>query len=216
MVGYIYILVNPVYWNMVKIGYTGDIKRRLKELNSSTSVPIEYECYALYEVPKENADKKLHKIIDMLNPMLRVRANLQDKREREFYSMAKEDAYALLKNIAEISDTEDKLHLTNKDGSFQKASVKKSKEGKKKKQQKPFSFSEVNISFGSTLTFTEDETVTVTVFDDRHVKYNGEVTSMSALAQKLTGKNHALQGTLYFKYNGKVLTELRKEIRNKI
>ena len=218
MIGYIYILVNPVYWNMVKIGYTSDIKRRLKELNSSTSVPIEYECYALYEVATENVDKKLHKIIDMLNPLLRVRANLQsNKREREFYSMSKEDAFLLLQNIAAISNTENKLHLTERDGTIQRKSQEWNPfenttfpEQPKRERLKRFSFSEVEIEQGSVLEFVKDPDIHVTVLDDQYVSYLGEKFSLSALAQKLINSKYPLQGPLYFSYQGKVLADMRK------
>lgn len=37
---------------------------------------------------------------------------------------------------------------------------------------------------------------------------------MSALAQKLKGFDHPVQGTLRFSYNGKVLDDLRRELEN--
>lgn len=130
MAGYIYIATDSDDPNMVRIGYTEDIKNRLKELNSIENVS---ECYALYEVSKRSADKKLHKIINVLDPMSRARAELLDKKEREFQSITKEQAYEVLKDIAIISDTEDRLHLTNKDGSF----TENSQNGKEEPLTKP-------------------------------------------------------------------------------
>ena len=51
-----------------------------------------------------------------------------------------------------------------------------------------------------------------TVVDDRHIEYNGETTSLSALAQKLKGFTHPVQGTIWFAYNGEKLDDLRKRI----
>ena len=87
--GYIYIMTNPCLQNMVKIGYATDVEERRKQL-STTALPYEYEIYAVYETPGKLEDKKLHKLIDNLNPDLRVSKN------REFFVMAPEDAYELL------------------------------------------------------------------------------------------------------------------------
>ena len=43
-------------------------------------------------------------------------------------------------------------------------------------------------------------------------EYNGETTSLSALAQKLKGFTHPVQGTIWFTYNGEKLDDLRKRI----
>ena len=58
----------------------------------------------------------------------------------------------------------------------------------------------------------DDESVRPTVVDDRHIEYNGETTSLSALAQKLKGFTHPVQGTIWFAYNGEKLDDLRKRI----
>ena len=48
--------------------------------------------------------------------------------------------------------------------------------------------------------------------DDRRIEYNGETTSVSALAQKLKGFDHAVQGTLWFTYQGEKLTDIRDRV----
>ena len=69
--GYIYILTNPSFEEYVKIGYATDVKKRLNELNSSSAVPFAFRVYATYEVDSALSDKKLHSILDKLNPNLR-------------------------------------------------------------------------------------------------------------------------------------------------
>ncbi len=76
----------------------------------------------------------------------------------------------------------------------------------------PFRFSACNIPVGSELVYIEDESVRVTVVDDRRIRYNGELTSLSALAQRLKHLNHPVQGTLWFTYKGEKLTDLRKRL----
>lgn len=100
--GYIYIMTNPALQNMVKIGYATNVEQRRQQL-STTALPYEYEVYATYETSGNLEDKKLHKLIDKLNPDLRVSKN------REFFVMVPEDAYDLLEAIALISNTGSKL-----------------------------------------------------------------------------------------------------------
>ena len=60
--------------------------------------------YATYEVDSALSDKKLHSILDKLNPDLRSAEEVDGKRRiREFYAMPPEDAYAILEAIAEIN-----------------------------------------------------------------------------------------------------------------
>jgi len=69
--GYIYILTNPSFKEYIKIGYATDVKQRLDELNRSTAVPFAFRIYATYEVDSDLSDKRLHSILDKLNPDLR-------------------------------------------------------------------------------------------------------------------------------------------------
>ncbi|QNM01717.1 GIY-YIG nuclease family protein [Simiaoa sunii] len=69
--GYIYIMMNPCLKDMVKIGYATDVEARRKQL-STTTLPTDYEIYATYETKGNLEDKKLHRLIDNLNPDLRV------------------------------------------------------------------------------------------------------------------------------------------------
>lgn len=66
------------------------------------------------------------------------------------------------------------------------------------------------IKPGEEVVFVEDATKKAKVLDDRHVSFGNETTSLSALAKRLLGCAHPVQGTLYFQYKGKVLDALRK------
>ena len=76
----------------------------------------------------------------------------------------------------------------------------------------PFRFSQCHIPVGSEIVFVEDPSIRPIVVDDRHIEYNGETTSVSALAQLLKGFNHPVQGTLWFTYQGERLTDLRDRL----
>ena len=110
--GVIYILTNPSFPEYVKIGYTDDIDKRLKQLNRSECTPFAFRVYATYEVNSRLSDLKIHSIIDKLNPNLRSIENFNgQKRIREFYAMAPEDAYSILEAIAEIHGCTESLKL---------------------------------------------------------------------------------------------------------
>lgn len=105
--GIIYIMTNPVLKDMVKIGYASNVENCRKQL-STTALPYEYEIYATYETSGNLGDKKLYKMIDNLNPDLRITKN------REFFVLSPDDAYELLESIAVISGTKDKLKRVKK------------------------------------------------------------------------------------------------------
>lgn len=189
--GYIYIMTNPALKDMVKIGYATDVEARRKQL-STTALPYDYEVYATYETSGNLEDKKLHKLIDNLNPDLRISKN------REFFVMTPEDAFELLESIALISGTTDKL--------------KKARQSASKKQRKkrpPVNFSKCGIPVGAELVFVEDSKVVATVYGDRKVLYNDEITSLSAISDAIKG--YSTSGPANFTYNGKLICDIAEE-----
>ncbi len=205
--GFIYILTNPAFPQYVKLGYAKNVETRLKTLNASSAVPFAFRLYATYEVSKKLTDKGLHKLIDQLNPDLRTIDEVDGKkRVREFYAMSREDAYSLLESIAKISGTERKLKKVA-------PTSKESKDEKKANEDRlpPFTFSECGIPIGAKVQFVKDKTIEAEVVDDRHVEYDGEVTSLSKLARVLLKRNSPVQGPLHFEYKGKKIVDLRRE-----
>ena len=106
----IYILTNPAFPELVKIGYTTNVDERLKKLNNSEGLPYSFRLYAYYKVNKSLSDIKLHSIIDKLNPQLRTIENINGKeRKREFYAMSAEEAYNILEALAQSNGLEENL-----------------------------------------------------------------------------------------------------------
>ena len=192
-IGYIYIMTNPALKDMVKIGYSKDVEKRRKEL-STTALPFEYEIYATYETNGKLEDKKLHDLIDKLNPELRVSSN------REFYMMTPEDAFGLLEAIKYISGTSNELEKWKEDPTINPTKTKRP----------PINFSKCGIPVGAELVYVDDPGVKVVVESDRKVIYNNEITSLSAVAGRLKGLN-AVQGSSYFTYNGKLITQIAED-----
>ena len=127
--------------------------------------------------------------------------------------MSPEKAYAILSAIAEINGDEDLLVINPLHDDFF-AEVRPNEEPLNQTppellKRGPFRFSEADIPIGSILQYRSDASIEVTVADDRHISYRGEVTSLSALARKLRGFKYNPQGTLWFMYQGEVLDERR-------
>lgn len=210
--GVIYILTNPSFPEYVKIGYANDIEKRLKQLNRSEAIPFAFRVYAVYEVISRLTDVELHRLIDKLNPDLRAIETFDRKeRVKEFYAMSAEDAYTLLECIAKITGTENRLQRLTPEG-HEIVDEQIAEEVRDNAKRGPFRFSACNIPFGSEIVYIEDNSVRPTVVDDRRISYNGETTSLSALAQKLKGYDHPVQGTLWFTYDGERLADLRDRI----
>lgn len=64
------------------------------------------------------------------------------------------------------------------------------------------------------MAFVQDPAKQATVVDGSHIEYEGVTSSLSALAEQLTGAGHALQGPLYFAYEGELLTERRDRMED--
>lgn len=212
--GYIYIMTNPSFKEYVKIGYATDVKQRLDELNRSSAVPFAFRVYATYEVDSALSDKKLHTILDKLNPALRSTEEVDGKKRiREFYAMTPEDAYAILEAIAEINNFKHRLKKW-------KATAAEEKDEKTaqeislahQERQSPFRFSMCNIQPGEQIEYCYDPELKCTVVDDKTVEYHGQVYSLSALAQHLTGNKYSVAGPRYFKYKGEWLNDIRHRL----
>jgi len=210
-VGGIYILVNPAFSDLVKIGYADDVAKRMKIFNSNSGLPDPYHCYAIYKVKKRLNDLKLHGLIDTLDPSLRHSKN------REFYEMNCQKAYDILSAIAQINGNEEQLTINPFSDSYfavsnraddnisESKSVRTQKKGRLK-------FGMIGVPVGSTLVFVKDENIVCTTVNDvNRVEYNGNTYAISELASKLLHVS-AAQGGLYFKYNGEVLTDIRKRL----
>lgn len=202
-------MTNQCLHDMVKIGYASDVEARRKQL-STTALPFEYEVYATYETSGQLEDKKLHELIDTLNPKLRLAKN------REFFAMSAEKAYRLLEAIAIISGSADKLkRVVPMHGEDAVSSTKKQShcQGSSGRRQRPaINFQKCGIPVGAELVFIDDDSVRVIVVDTEKnkVEYNGEITSLSPLAEKLRNVS-AIQGASVFTYNGKKITDIAEE-----
>ena len=94
----VYILINQSMPDLIKVGITDDLERRMKELDK-TGTPLPFECFYAVEIDESVApkiEKKIHEGFDDK----RIRHN------REFFSATPEQAKSILE-IAEIMGGKD-------------------------------------------------------------------------------------------------------------
>ena len=225
MKGYIYILKNASFPDYVKIGYADNVEERVKQLNSSECTPFAFRVYATYEVNSRLMDKRIHSIIDKLNPKLRsIDEYNGQKRVREFYAMSPEDAYSIFQAIAEINDCTDKL----KKWEVSEESIREEKIAEdiaeeanyeRKIRNENYTFYKTwNLSVGAELVYVNDSNIKVTVVDERRLNYNGEVMYMTPFAKLISGKQYLTNGpgwvSRHFTYNGEVLFDIENKIKD--
>lgn len=202
--GYVHVLTNPSFrGDWVKIGKNArEPEVRGKELYN-TAVPLPYEIYATLKTEKyAQAEKMLHHMIDRISK-LRIAAN------REFFNIAPEIVYEILLDVSEVIEgSEVTLYGDNVqvvEGNGDKV---------KRKVSERFDFFKRGINKGTEIVFAENESFVAYVENEREVMFEGRLWYLSPLTRELftrlgkVNSSGAYQGPLYFKFNGKRLTEI--------
>ena len=194
----IYILINEAMPGYVKIGRTTNLEQRIRSLDT-TNVPLPFECF--YACLVNNAtfvEKQLHDaFLDH-----RVRST------REFFEISPERVVSALR-LAEIENV-----TTKRD--FVESSEDQFALNQARSRRAVFNFKMANIRVGAELTFVNDENIKASVIDNRSINLNGEITSLSASAQKLLGYPNRVQGTIYWVYEGDTLDERRRRMESEL
>ena len=179
----------------VKIGRTSDLEKRIRSLDN-TSVPLPFECF--YAVRVNNSafvEKQLHDAF----------ADTRVRKNREYFEISPARIAAALKiaEIEEVTPGVDYVESNDDQQALDKARIRRS----------AFNFTMVNIPVGAQLHFTRDDTVMCEVIDAKQVRFENQITSLSAAAQKALeniGLNwKAVQGPMYWTYDGETLGERR-------
>lgn len=211
--GYIYVLTNPSFPEYVKIGYADNVDARVAQLNRSECTPFAFRKYATLHVTSRLADKQIHKLIDTFKPELHAKEKVNGKlRVREFFAMSADEAVGLLAMIGSIYGEEPEFYLSSKDE--QKETEIATSAAIATERRSPFSFYKCGIKDGEKIVFVGNPSVVCYVAGEREILYNGERTSLSALAKKFLGRKSGVQGTLHFSYDGEVLSALRKRLED--
>ena len=199
--GIVYILTNPSMPDQIKIGYTSgssekSLQNRMRQLDG-TSVPRPFECeYAAVVADAPTVEKALHTAFGDR----RIRSSREFFENVEVYRVQ-----AVLKLLAEHEVTPGVTPEINDAGEV--VVVKPPK-------RPVLTFPMVQVPTGAVLMFKRDESITCIVSDDRHVTYNGETTSLSALSMKLLGSSTTPRGPDYWLYDEETLTERRRRLED--
>ncbi|MCL2147559.1 MAG: GIY-YIG nuclease family protein [Synergistaceae bacterium] len=215
--GIVYILTNPSLDGWVKIGMStrNDIDARLAELNRPANIPLSYRAYAIYEVDKpQEVEKHIHNLFDIIDENLHARETLSGGRvrEREFFRISPEKAFAVFINIANLrGDMESLTRITPNEEQIEEEEIAEQID-----RRPNFRFSMLQIPVGSELRFLYDDSVICHTKDIiNKIEYEGVEHTLSGLARILVAesrglnRSHSVAGPRYFTYQGSTLADLR-------
>lgn len=199
--GIVYLLTNPFMPGLVKIGMTTqeDVDKRMRELYT-TGVPAPFECLFAARVKKGDClkiEKALHKAF---HPQ-RVNGN------REFFKIQPEQAMAILElfhhdDVTEAVAEEIQNDLTPED---------KEASAKAKTCRPALNFYEMGMQKGDTLVWKEDPSISVTIYTDRSVLFNGQEMAISAVSKELKNSKWYVAPGRYWLYNDRILGDIYDE-----
>jgi hypothetical protein len=197
----VYVLTNEAMPGYVKIGKTNThLEQRIRELSSSTSVPLPFTPY--YACTVANAtfvERQLHDAFgdNRVNP------------RREFFMIDPERVVAALK-LAQINDVTPQHDIVDS-----QEDQRALDEARQKRSR--FNFDMVDIPLGATLYFSRDDTITAKVIGragSESIEFDGKTMSLSAAAQEVLGYHNAVSGTAYWSYDGETLDERRQRMED--
>lgn len=199
--GIVYLLTNPVMPGLVKIGMTAqkDIEKRMRELYT-TGVLVPFECQFACKVKKGDC-VKIEKALHAAFAPQRVNAN------REFFRIQVEQAKAILElfhhtDVTEEVSDEIENDLTDDD----KAATKKAR-----LHRPPLNFFEMGMKKGDVLQWKDDPSVTLSVYTERTVIFEGKEMAISAVTRDLKGSKWYVAPGSYWLYNERLLSEIYDE-----
>lgn len=196
----VYILTNEAMPGLVKVGRTEDLSTRIASLNSSTGVPLPFECYFAAEV--EDC-VKLEKILHQLFSENRINP------KREFFKVEPERVILAI-SIGKFNEVKPGLPFVDKEEQIALDKIKS--------RRPRIKLEALGIKSGDMLTFSRDENITAVVSEGGKIIYKDEVLSPSAAALKvlhsLGYQTPAASGSEYWMFDGELLDERRKRMES--
>lgn len=197
--GYVYIFINPSMEGYIKIGHTKDLKRRLKDLDT-TGIPTAFEPYFAVRTAKyKELERVIHRELDKLT-------DTRARKNREFFKIAPEIVRDMILNISSLLDDREIENFGN-----ETAKDAKNTNGSVRPMSSPTTFAMLGIPVGTELTPVTSKYPKVKTIDDaNHVQLleNGEIKTISRAAVDAVGGS--ANGFSCYKYNDEVLSSIRK------
>lgn len=198
MEGIIYVLNNPAFPNLIKIGMTSreDIKSRMAELYS-TGVPLPFECiYAAKVKNIEEVEKALHVAFgpNRINP------------KREFFEIDSMQAIAIIKLMA----IEDVTPNVAKEAEVVDIVDREAGEEYARKKRPRFNFAEMGIPVGAEIVCVSTGESAI-IIDERRVNFRGSTSLLTNATKLALETNSPIAPGTYWTYNGRKLREIYNE-----
>lgn len=196
--GIVYVLKNPAFPHLIKIGVTlrDEVQVRMAEL-FSTGVPLPFECvYAGKVKDAKKVERSLHQAFspNRINP------------SREFFDIDESQAIVILK----LLDMEDVTPEINQELDKADESSKQASKNYKRTRRPSFNFQEMGIDPGSVLFSVNGET-SCEVIDEKKVRYNDEVISLSRATSLMLDVSYNVAPGLYWNFEGRRLRTIYNE-----
>ena len=193
----VYVLTNPVMPGLVKIGYTTqeEANKRIEQLYT-TGVPVPFKLEFACKVQNaEEVERALHIAFApyRINP------------KREFFSIAPEQAIAILK-LLHVQEATTEIEQQPSDIDAQSMAA-----AERVRARRPnLNFEEMGIAVGAELKSIHDDTE-VTVTGPRKVLFNGEEVSLTTATQNVLKTEYNVAPAPHWTYEGKLLRQIYNE-----
>lgn len=211
---YVYVLSNPAMPDIVKVGRTNDVRRRMATSSSRTEVPLPFVLELAIEIDDAaKLERALHSLLDgsRVNP------------RREFFQVDPEDLREVLTDcgtdvtnsfggpeappvIGLVPDddveADDVAPVTQAD----------IEAGRRWQQRMPkLNFNDLGIPIGSDLVFVNSPDVTAKVIEAKLVEFDGKKMSLSRATKLALNTTNEVAPRPYWMFEGRRLQEITDE-----
>lgn len=214
------------------IGVTENLEKEIKRLNRNEGRTfVKYKAYAVYEMAEGANLDFIYKIIEPLDrgavPKSKRIMNYSEKEKVGRYRITVDNAYRILQCIAEVTETEDRLHRTTEDGSGYIDSDSAPESPKEKNGDTPspsqvkkprgpkITFEELGIPEGAVLHYKKDPSITAVVKEGNKVECNGQKDKLSPITLGLLGRGGSVRGSDYWTFGDEreTLTQMSERLK---
>jgi hypothetical protein len=210
--GRVYIVKNPLFPTLFKIGFTTKKSVEDRGLNAS-NLPEAFDVVREYECDDyEETEKLFHKTFESFRYYSQLDG--RGKRTEFFSNVCLSNAIAWMDKLKGLTDITEEAEAEVE--AMAKAEEKANKDIFDKSKivvRRPvFDFDDMGIPKGASLQFERDSAIQVKVIDNKQVEYNGKPQSLSLLTAKLLKSRAKYSPPMqYWTYEGKNLRVIYNE-----
>ncbi|MDE2973225.1 MAG: GIY-YIG nuclease family protein [Gemmatimonadota bacterium] len=197
----VYAARNPAMPGLIKIGRTDrEADARLSQLYT-TGVPVPFKCVMAVKPERSAAEveRALHQAFEphRLNPA------------REFFEVEPENVRAIMRLLGE--DVTDQVQAAD-DRDTELTVIDRAARERADQRRPDFNFKEMGIEPGTELRFRDDVTVTAEVVDERRVRIDNEIISMTEATKRARKIDYAVAPMPHWRTpDGRLLSDVYSE-----